>query len=455
MDDRRETDESLVRKHAPMSPRKRIRIDGGLEKADTNNPRESHSTQVIAAPFVIAKAQSVSYDTAAPADERFNIEDTEPYLHDSNPTTPLHPFLKIPTDILQVIIKLIDPNDLINLSTTSKEFRQFLLPYIFNRIRIEWLQIDDDFKYCYLVKQLRIVDCNSYGEWHVDVFDKLDRFSQLQHFLINSSNSSNWLKYRSNQCMKALTLYYDKTQTLIVRGGSVVRNNGAGAVVNSHTYAIPGDSVHVGGHLTGNTSGSPRIFSLGHVHQFLVTSLTLYNYHFNWEPQDPITSNVVNLTIHDCTWEYPFTISQFNLGQHLKTLDLCYSTNNSFILSERFNKFLLNDDESTLGNFDSLDSLSIVFLTRKNSWDKVLSLKQLLVFLSKYPSLTSLKLRGWSVNTLSLMLIFRNFKEHKLKMLDLELLVPKNHNRREVEDTKLMLKTLYPWTKVKLKAIES
>ena len=134
----------------------------------------------------------------------------------------------------------------------------------------------------HLVTQLRIVDCDSYGEWNMDIFsDLLIDLPRLRHLLINSKFSSNWLKYRQDDNLQQLTLYFEPQDTRQVPG----------EIVSSSST-------------TTTTTTINRIFSLEHIANFkMLTKLRLWHYHLYWEDVYPVLI-VEDVELHNCTWSF-------------------------------------------------------------------------------------------------------------------------------------------------------
>lgn len=119
----------------------------------------------------------------------------------------------LPNDIIQIIFSYITTPDLKNLSILNKQFRQLMVPFLLSRVTTQWYKLLDEGEakssflkqYKYIIHQLRIADAFPYGEWQVDIFqDALYQLPKLQHLLINTVNSSGWLRYRSNDTITQL-----------------------------------------------------------------------------------------------------------------------------------------------------------------------------------------------------------------------------------------------------------
>ncbi|CAK7916876.1 hypothetical protein CAAN3_19S02278 [[Candida] anglica] len=333
--------------------------------------------------------------------------------------------LDLPHDIISQILSLVDTPSIINLCSTNTEFRNELSPIVFSRAKGSWHQLIQmieqsegtmsDFKpdsnmitpppqiLTNWVEQLRISDWYSYGEWQVDIFKLHQILPHLNHLLINSANSSNWLKYRESKSLKELTLYYEKAHYEAFDHKPNPKN------INQ---------------LSRKESTNPRIFELSHLRGLSeLTKVSLDGYHFNWcddyETYDPSNIKLDSIVLTNCTWEYPFTLSQFNRHGKLRNLTLRYTTQNSFILSERFTKFMENPlvDAST-----SIEKLEISLEGYTDStWRKLLSIKQFDKFqYLLFPNLRVLTLHGFSMNLDSyrsyLTLIQDNFRLHRLNL---------------------------------------
>lgn len=289
----------------------------------------------------------------------------------------------LPGDVAAKIFNHVSSTDTCAVSSVNKRFRAEFVPIVFRRIRVRWSDLERASadkrnseivkvfsEYAHLVEEVRIVDCYSYGEWQIDVF-RLLPFPNLTRVVINSINSSNWLKYRSHNGIKLISLYLDRS------------------IVN--TSHAPATKV---------MSSNPKMFSIDHVSNFSnLKELSLDSYHFDWDTREvTVDVGITSLRLTNCTWEYPFHLGQFNRNNKLETLELVFSSNNSFILSERFNEFLalpLKHDAA------SLELMSITLRDYDtNGWHKHLSILQFERFVdaAHMPRLRSLKLHGWLLN---------------------------------------------------------
>lgn len=326
-----------------------------------------------------------------------------------------HWLFKLPNEVLFSIFTCLAPVDLIHLATTCRSFRRELRPIILSKVKVVWSDLINYFnvlhnnepavvpnifgKFIHLIHSLRITDYYSYGEWQIDIFDKiLHKFPNLTKLSINSINSSNWLKYRGIDNLKSLTLYFDEFN-----------------VNNSTLLPKPNNIV----------STNPKIFNIHHLVNFTnLHKLELFSYHFNWdnfEESIPLCLQIDHLILHNCTWEYPFQIHQFNENDCLKTLEIYYSNNHSFILSERFNEFLSNPLHS---NSQSIETLVLCFNNyHDHSWHKHLSIPQFEKFINraKFPNLRDLKLYGWVLNLRIFTQFVTRLEKFNLNHLDLRI----------------------------------
>lgn len=271
--------------------------------------------------------------------------------------------LNLPDDIFNEIFSQISKTDIINLASSDKSTRSWLVSRIFKQIKCRWRDVEKVTvlsKYCHIVTDLRLEDCCRYSEWHLNPFPAIEtNLPNLKHLAINSNDSSNWLKYRTMKLITKLTLY-------------------------------DADIITV-----------PRIFSIEHLKNFPnLTDIHLRNYHFDWSSSEvKSTLRIKRLSITNCSWGYPFKISQFNVDQNLKTLDINY-TNHSFILSERFQDFL---------NEINPDLFSVTEL--KINCNKSLPPSILSNIITNYPELKDLTLLGWKID-------FQNFARLYISKID-------------------------------------
>ncbi|RLV86570.1 hypothetical protein JA9_005123 [Meyerozyma sp. JA9] len=267
--------------------------------------------------------------------------------------------IDLPDDILAAVLDIAPSRSVTLLSSTSKAFRARLSPFVFRNAKCTWAQLlhhpHQKLQISPYVQQIRLIDSYPYGEWHIDLIAHLQHFPNLTSLLINSANSANWLRYRADSRIQRLTLYSD------------------------------------------TSASAARVFDIAHIRHFsCLTYLSLDEYHFLWAPT-PVDWNVAlaHLVLTNCTWEFPFSLSQFNPNGNLRSLSLTYRQHHPFVLSERFARFL--DLDAPMAN---LSSLSITLENNHLSWKRVLSPRQLgvLVSAANYPSLRFLCLKGWIVS---------------------------------------------------------
>lgn len=313
--------------------------------------------------------------------KRRHSDDLVPHKRPKAASTTL---LCLPPELLEHIFDLISRRDVIGLSCTDSLHRAELSQYVFKGAKVLWYDLTNGThglaEHSRWIQTLRIVDYYAYGEWQIDIFGAhitRDLFPNLRHLHVNSINSSNWLKYRKCDFLTSITLYFD----------------------HSHLELL--QKLHRAPLRPAIVSTNPKIFSITHLNHFSrLSSLSLDLYHFNWHFHDDLNQVtwLQKLRIRNCTWEYPFNLSQFNLNDSLETLDIEYSESNSFILSERFNTFL---EAPLVDHSHSIRNLSIVFEDYPDhTWHKLLSSRQLgkLINMYSFPRLRRLKLSGWLLN---------------------------------------------------------
>lgn len=290
----------------------------------------------------------------------------------------------LPRQVVELIITYAGRKGLIELSSTNKNYRQEMSPYVFSQVKTIWHNFEVDWFQEFLlskrqwIQQFRIVDCYSYGEWQTDIFSLvLNKLPYLRVFIINSYNSTNWFKYRHNDTIKCLNMYYDFTH-----------NETEQVYQNPNPKKIRRLS---------RSSNLPRIFNLNHLNNFkLLTNITLNDFHFNWDESEHINFlHLRFLSLTNCTWEYPFSLVKFNENNSLISLDLKYSNNNAFILSERFSNFL----EHPLQKQSHIEKLAVVCGNCRIQ--RYLSVNQVKIFLDpdNFPHLMELDLRGWVIDS--------------------------------------------------------
>lgn len=277
--------------------------------------------------------------------------------------------IDLPEDVLEIIFAHLDSSEVKQLSLLSRDFRLRLVPYIFKHAKASWDQIIDLQKnrgtciiseYAACVRSIRIAEANSYNEYQQRTFASLlapDVLPLLSSVTVNSGNLSYWLKYNECDHIRSLSLYSDARQI-----------------------------------------NSVKIFHLSHVAGLHgLTLLCLSKYHFNWvEEEEALNSRVSleNLTLQDCTWEYPFDLNCFNRNDTLRDLEITYSNDNPFTLLERFVGFL---EHPFPGHSGSLRNLKIQFLGFTCN-KKVLTPTILAKVLCSFDGLEELVLEGWTAN---------------------------------------------------------
>lgn len=348
--------------------------------------------------------------------------------------------LDLPTEILYFCFSFVEPTDVINLSGTCSRYRTEISPYIFKRINLTWMELIDiektelekfAHKYQQMINQVRIADSYSNGEWQHDIFEKIEKYMpNTKSLLINSGESSYWLKYRSSPLIKCLSLYYEsdhlESTDIFLKNPRKIKHS--------------------------KKKSSLRMFDLEHLKGFgNLTSLYLDQYHLSSmsDTNDELVHvNLQDLKLVNCTWEYPFDLSQFNRHNKLKKLIICYTDNNAFILLERFRRFL---DHPLENGGSSLESLSITFAHYDSSWNSPLYLRQLEKFSPKLlPSLHILELNGWSIELKDIYQytnLLMKFNLHYLLFLSAQF---SKLSTEALEEAVKRVRDKIPWMKLKL-----
>lgn len=277
--------------------------------------------------------------------------------------------IDLPSDVLQIIFELLTRLDVIRLSQVNREFRLHLAPYIFEHAKATWAQIIDIpknrgtcliAKYIAFIRAIRISNANSYNEYQQSTFGSLLApavLPGLSAVTVNSGNLSYWLKYNKCDHIRSLSLYSDSQQI-----------------------------------------NSIKIFHLSHISGFHgLRLLLLSKYHFNWiEEEEALNSAVAleGLTLHDCTWEYPFDLNCFNCNGSLRELTITYTNDNPFILLERFVGFLENPFSDHSGSLRNLRIQYFGFTCNK----KILTPQIFEKLLHHFHGIEELVLQGWNAN---------------------------------------------------------
>lgn len=274
----------------------------------------------------------------------------------------------LPSDVLDIILSLVGSKDILNLLALNRRHHRALKPYVFEKVSVSWDQLihikEVDSELCEnkdLIQTINITLPNTYHEYIQDLFGRLlspSIFPRLTLVKVNSLNSSYWLRHNQNDNIKSLTLYSDKPSSL-----------------------------------------SFKIFDMSHVKKFAnLRNLTLHNYHFVVSEGEIVSGSLNLLTLHDCTWEFPFNLVQFNLNDTMEKLCITYSSNNHFIHLERFLNFLIDPFPM---HSESLRRVAI-FLPIELQNKKILSPGILRSFLMAFKFIEDLILVGWIANLIYL-----------------------------------------------------
>lgn len=331
----------------------------------------------------------------------------------------------LPNDLIRIIFSYLTTEDLKCLSVLNKQFRQLLVPFLLSNVKTQWYKLIDECEkktyflkqYKFLIKQLRISDASSYGEWQIDIFqDALYQLRNLRHLLINTANSSGWLRYRANDTISQLTLYADPSTSL------------------------------------------NRIFNIEHLSNFkMVQKLELRGYHLSWDPDCIVfpVLTLTSLTLIDCHWDYPFQLQNFNYNNTITHLGLHFKGGSVFLFSERFRDFIFN-----LGQGDGLESVESLELTHNVRTEAEHQNGQLSVdeaFLKRVlsgaglPNLRLLVLKGWRVNCIfywhRLVEILQSKQDLRAVEIDVVSSFGSGINTGVVKE---WCKEMCPWIKVRL-----
>lgn len=328
----------------------------------------------------------------------------------------------LPEQVLELILTYSGSEAFVNLSSTNKSHREQLFLLIFESIKVTWYELQEPDFESFLIRnrsiisQIRIVDSFSYGEWNVDIFHKsLKNLPKLTKFAVNSFNSSNWLKYRENDTLTCLKMYYD------------FRHN---ETEECHANPNPKNIRRLN-----KPSRIPKIFDLHHLRGFKnLKQLHLTDYHFNWDEKMDLIS-LRSITLVDCTWEYPFMPLKFNENNSVIEFKLQYSDNNSFILLERFVKFLSDPFQDNC----NIEKMAIALtLTETECKIHYLSFGKLNSFLSrrKFPNLKDLDFTGWEIDEKTLINYLAQIGSIQIDTLTVNL-----HNQRTISYNDLTIKS--------------
>lgn len=276
--------------------------------------------------------------------------------------------IDLPQELLDQVFEHLSRADVKLLSCVSQTFRKKVSYYIFQRIHGTWHQFhnllsaqtkQDWFVH---VRHIRISSADLKFEYQTNALDSvIDQylFPHADSILVSTDSLSFWLKNHNCSHVHLLLLYL-----------SIV------------------------------TRGNEKLFHLAHLDNFAsLHTLHLHNYNFRWG-QDEIVPRIAlkNLTLENCTWDYPFNLASFNEFDTLTSLSVIYSHDNTFVLLERYVDYLRNPFQ---GHLSSLRLVSLSFF-QSRMYMGLLSPTVLFNFLECFSGLEELHLRGWSTNLDSL-----------------------------------------------------
>ncbi|EGV65780.1 hypothetical protein PSN45_003426 [Yamadazyma tenuis] len=287
----------------------------------------------------------------------------------------------LPDQVIELIQFHAGRKSVVSLSSVNKSYRTSLEKFVFDCLKTTWYNLQNNEFQMFLeqrksfITSMRFIDTYSYGEWQIDVFEGvLNKLPQLQTFVVNSFNSSNWLKYRASTTIRRMEMHYDYT--------------------HNETHELYENPNPKNINRLSRSSQLPKIFSLHHLCGFpRLSDLTLTDYHFNWdEKMDSL--NVQFLHLKNCTWEYPFTPAKFNENNSLITFGLTYTHDHAFLLSERFDKFV--NEPFQIGC--KINKLAVVIQCCERP--HYLSFNKVKMFLNRniFPDLEELDLSGWAAD---------------------------------------------------------
>lgn len=300
--------------------------------------------------------------------------------------------LDLPDNILEQIWGLVSTSDIKNLLLVNHDHREALTPFLFTKVGVTWHQLLLDSsdcvlsKYSHTIRSINVILPDSQKEYKENTFGELlstKRFPNLTRVAVNSTNSSYWLRYNKCDQIKDLVLYTD----------APLKNR--------------------------------KIFDLAHVQHFTsLRLLTLDEYHFVVCEDEIVVPKLYRLNLHNCTWKWPFTLTNFNAHDTLTELSVSFSDDNVFVFSERFRDFL---QTPLTGHSSSLRSLNIAF---SNSSDnpRILLLNVLQSLLDAFYELETLSLTGWSANLFHIkhLLVTRRFHKPLRFYFEATILDPEN-----------------------------
>lgn len=254
-------------------------------------------------------------------------------------------FFRLPHEVLERLFTFFqNVEDLINLSICSKEYYEFLKPYVYNCVCLSWedltkLEKDELVgidKLKPFVECLKIEEFDIRKEWSFNYVVLNKQFENLKSLKMKISNSSNFLKYLRDDGLKL-----DELELI-------------------------------------NMNQESNLFNIDHLRKIKVKSLKLNGFLIDFEEFDDM---ITHLELINCYWNYPFELDQFT-----KLVELTLNYSNEFIISERFRGFLMNP---------MLSNLEILKIINNNSNLKLyIPAKLIQIISAKIPTLQKVQLSG-------------------------------------------------------------
>ncbi|KAK6867835.1 hypothetical protein K6H11_004748 [Candida tropicalis] len=123
----------------------------------------------------------------------------------------------------------------------------------------------------------------------------------------------------------------------------------------------------------------------------MLKKLELHNYRFYRDHRQSYPVLILeDISLVNCSWDFPFEISLLNYNENIKKLTLRNSGNDSFIVSERYRNFL---DNEVLSSLEELD-ISITQGKLTSSLNRLMVSR--FMNTANFPHLLKLRLCGWN-----------------------------------------------------------
>lgn len=265
---------------------------------------------------------------------------------------PRDTLLKVPSELLDAIVRNLSRKDIINVSTLSHAHRALVHGYLFDEVRSPWTNLSGlvkGFKHMAHVRKLSIdsaedITATTKCEWNASFRPLLEQMPRLEELHIQLATSARCLKYKDD-IDEDLT---SKIKTLSLRSMALASSGDANGEAMFELSQLPRfhDVEHL--QLTG-FSLNRDIYFLPRIKEDLSDA--------KFRKRDGKLNKLDNIELVNCLWEYPVTLKEtfapeYPLPSGIKPSPNCSPTRISltytneaskFVESERFKMFVNND----------------------------------------------------------------------------------------------------------------